>query len=137
MSWLKWLAVCLLIGKLFRVVDKSKISSNSNQFLSVGSITVGISGKDDTIAKNAIVGNLIVFLAMILSEVKLIFEEKFIRQRSVPIFLSLGMEGLFSLIITTVLLVLIGFFKVSFEDALDGIAQLKNSQKLIGIELGM
>ena len=80
---------------------------------------------------------MIVFLAMILSEVKLIFEEKFIRQRSVPIFLSLGMEGLFSLVITTVLLILIGFFKVSFEDALDGIAQLKNSPELIGIELGL
>ena len=83
---------------------------------------------------------MIVFLAMILSEVKLlklIFEEKFIRQRSVPIFLSLGMEGLFSLVITTVLLILIGFFKVSFEDALDGIAQLKNNPQLIGIELGI
>ena len=135
---MKWLAVCLLIGKLLNMyVSYTKDTSDSNFILSVGSITVGISGKDDTIAKNAIVGNLIVFLAMILSEVKLIFEEKFIRQRSVPIFLSLGMEGLFSLIITTVLLVLIGFFKVSFEDALDGIAQLKNSQKLIGIELGM
>ena len=114
-----------------------KNTSDMNFILLGGSITVGISGMDDNISKNAIVGNLIVFLAMILSEVKLIFEEKFIRQRSVPIFLSLGMEGLFSLIITTVLLVLIGFFKVSFEDALDGIAQLKNSQKLIGIELGM
>ena len=114
-----------------------KNTSDMNFILLGGSITVGISGMDDNISKNAIVGNLIVFLAMILSEVKLIFEEKFIRQRSVPIFLSLGMEGLFSLIITTVLLVLIGFFKVSFENALDGIAQLKNSPELIGIELGL
>ena len=114
-----------------------KNTSDMNFILLGGSITVGISGMDDNISKNAIVGNLIVFLAMIISEVKLIFEEKFIRQRSVPIFLSLGMEGLFSLIITTVLLVLIGFFKVSFENALDGIAQLKNSPELIGIELGL
>ena len=98
MSWLKWLAVCLLIGKLLNLCYiHVKNACNSNLILLVGSITVG----------------------------------------SVPIFLSLGMEGLFSLIISTVLLVLIGFFKVSFENALDGIAQLKNSPELIGIELGL
>jgi hypothetical protein len=70
----------------------------------------------------------------------MVYEEKFIAKHNVPPLLAVGFEGLFGLIILSVLLVPMYFIKVGppfsgnprgvLEDALDAFTQLGNSSLL-------
>ena len=77
---------------------------------------------------------------------QLTYEEKFIKKHKISPVHVLGIEGLFSLIQTTSLLIVFYFVHVPFdmgqhrgviEDALDGFVQLGNNPALLGCFIGM
>ena len=76
---------------------------------------------------------------------QLTYEEKFVKKHNIKPIHALGLEGFFSLIILSLILVVFNFLKVPFdmgqpdgqmEDVLDGFIQLKNNHILLSCFIG-
>ena len=96
-------------------------------------------------AQNPILGDVFALTAMICRAAQMVYEEKFIKKYNIPPMKVLGLKGLFCFIMMTLMLVGFYYLKVQFdmgqpngvmEDAIDGIIQLGNNQKLLIAYIG-
>ena len=81
-----------------------------------GVITVGLGDlllEDGDDAQNAIVGDICAIIAMIFGACQLVYEEKFVKKHNIKPIHALGLEGSFSLIILSFMLVGFYYLKVS------------------------
>lgn len=82
-----------------------------------------------------ITGDILIILAQILTAFQMIVEEKFLRGKNIPPLKAVGYEGLFGLIIASLLIIPLSFIKITqddgtsapIEDPLDAFLQIKNN----------
>jgi len=121
LSWTKCIAVCIIV---------------------IGVITTGINDliKDDVDTTNDIIGDICAIIGMLFWALQLTYEEKFVKKHNINPFHVLGLEGMFSVVIVSLMLVGFYFLKVPFdmgqqdgqlEDAIDGFLQLSNNPVLL------
>ena len=93
---------------------------------------------DDT--QNATLGDIFAVIAMVLGACQLTYEEKYVKKYNIKPLNVLGLEGTFSLIILSLMLVGFYYLKVPFEmgqpdgqmeDAIDGFIQIGNNPILL------
>ena len=91
-------------------------------------------------AENAVLGDILALVAMMFFAGQLTYEEKFVKKYNIKPMNAIGLEGSFSFIILSSMLVAFYFIKVPFdmnqpngviEDAIDGFLQLGNNSTLI------
>ena len=96
--------------------------------------------KDGAKTKNAIIGDVCAVLGMLFWALQLTYEEKFVKKHNINPLNALGLEGMFSVVIVSLMLIGFYFLKVPFdmgqpneqmEDALDGFTQLGNNPVLL------
>lgn len=96
--------------------------------------------KDNDDAQNATVGNILTVIAMFLGACQLTYEEKYVKKYNIKPLNVLGLEGTFSLIMLSLMLVGFYYLRVPFEmgqldgqleDAIDGFIQLSNNPVLL------
>jgi len=87
-------------------------------FITLGLVIVGLldiifdtDPKDDV--NGIITGNLLIIIAQIIVAIQMVSEQKFVQQHDVPPLLAVGLEGLFGIIIISILMVLMYFVHVS------------------------
>ena len=91
-------------------------------------------------AENAVLGDILALVAMMFFAGQLTYEEKFVKKYNIKPMNAIGLEGSFSFVILSLMLVGFYFIKVPFdmnqpngvlEDAIDGFLQLGNNSTLI------
>ena len=101
--------------------------------------------EDEDTASNALLGDFMVLGAMIFYAGQLTYEEKFVKKYNIEPMNALGLEGSFSFVILSLMLVGFYFIKVPFdmgqpdgvlEDAIDGFIQLGHNPVLLVSYIG-
>ena len=107
-----------------------------------GVVTVGIGDllTENEKGENAVLGDILALVAMMFFAGQLTYEEKFVKKYNIKPMNAIGLEGSFSFVILSLMLVGFYFIKVPFdmgqpngvlEDAIDGFLQLGNNSTLI------
>ena len=101
--------------------------------------------EDEDTASNALLGDFMVLGAMVFYAGQLTYEEKFVKKYNIEPMNALGLEGSFSFVILSLMLVGFYFIKVPFdmgqpdgvlEDAIDGFIQLGHNPVLLVSYIG-
>uniref|UniRef100_A0A914YL94 Solute carrier family 35 member F6 n=1 Tax=Panagrolaimus superbus TaxID=310955 RepID=A0A914YL94_9BILA len=109
-------AICDIMGTSLMYIGLNLTSASSYQMLrgmsivTAGLVVVGVSDivfddrpTDDT--NGIITGNLLIIMAQIIVAIQMVTEQKYLTQYDVPALLAVGLEGLFGMIILSVLLI--------------------------------
>lgn len=113
---------------------------NLNQWLSLiviflGITVVGSSNLDNSTNNNTIIGIILIFSAQIFSAAQYVIEEKILLKYNVEPLLAVGLEGIFGLIIMTIISII---FQITYYiDTLKGLQQLISFPALYGPSIGI
>eukprot|EP01102_Stenamoeba_stenopodia_P016727 TRINITY_DN5874_c0_g1_i1.p1 TRINITY_DN5874_c0_g1~~TRINITY_DN5874_c0_g1_i1.p1 ORF type:complete len:417 (-),score=101.39 TRINITY_DN5874_c0_g1_i1:185-1435(-) len=106
-----WIGVVVIVIGTIVVGLYSILAPGSNEECSDSSHG-SVSGSDSA-APNPLLGDVLVITAQVIVAVQMVVEEKFIAKYKVPALLVVGFEGIYGLIYTTILLVILGFAPVT------------------------
>eukprot|EP00055_Hartaetosiga_balthica_P009926 m.40880 g.40880 ORF g.40880 m.40880 type:complete len:379 (+) comp6957_c2_seq1:53-1189(+) len=132
-------AVVIFTGLLSKFWLKNKLKNYhwlGMVFVLIGLVCVGLAamlgGSSGTQARNPLIGDVIIICAQVIVAVQMVVEEKFVGKYEVPPLLAVGWEGVFGMIIMSVLSMI--FFYIpgpragkSFENFNDAFFQIQNS----------
>jgi len=139
LTWTKWIGV-FFISMGIVVVGLSDVLDDNHEHDDQSNTSNGNG------YQNAILGDVFALCSMIFWAGQMTYEEKYVKKYKIKPLNCLGLEGTFSLISLTCMLVVFYFIKVPWEmnqpygqleDALDGFVQLSNNPKLMASFIGV
>ena len=129
LPWYKWFGICVItIGVVITGLGDMLLENQD----------------DSSSESNPVLGDIFIVVSMMIQACQMTYEEKFVKKYKIRPMKALGLEGSFSLLILTILLVIFYFIPPYFnilhgermEDALDGFVQLGNNPLLLASFVG-